>query len=105
MVQRDGGVPTVGERNVRLYNLARKLRYIVDFDAKKLALLLPTFGLPIDEVKAVAESSIKGGRTGKIPYDLWKTIEGLKGESEEAEEPKPLPALPPCHRSSTSWCG
>jgi hypothetical protein len=95
MVQRDGGVPTVGERNVRLYNLARKLRYIVDFDAKKLALLLPTFGLPIDEVKAVAESSIKGGRTGKIPYDLWKTIEGLKGESEEAEEPKPLPALPP----------
>lgn len=100
MVAREGGVPAEGERNVRLYNLARKLRYIVDFDAKKLALLLPTFGLPIDEVKAVAESSVKGGRTGKIPYDLWKTIERLSGNSIEEEEvenknSKPLPPLPP----------
>jgi len=105
LVQATGGEPVEGERNVRLYDLARQLRYIVDFDEDKLFCLLPSFGLPLNEVKSVASSALKGQRTGKTPYKLWKIIENLKkmneqaNESEEietvAEEEASLPVLPP----------
>ena len=102
LVQKIGGVPQRGERNVRLFYVARKLRYIVDFDAERLALILPDFGLSKEEVNQVAQSAVKGSRTSKIPYDLWKIIEQQAGASdansddEDSEEEKTeIPPMPP----------
>lgn len=104
LVAQTGGEPVEGERNVRLYNLCRKLRYICDFNSDKLFSIVPRFGLSEQEVKQVCESANKGGRTGKIPYDLWKIIDSLGGMAAEDEEQdgeekenqdNNLPPLPP----------
>lgn len=99
-VEATGGEPQEGERNVKLYNLARKLRYIVDFNVDKLAAILPRFGLSEQEVAQVASSACKSGRSGKIPYDLYKHIQSLTPTIEEdidekAEASLKLPSLPP----------
>ena len=104
LVAQTGGVPVEGERNVRLYNLCRKLRYICDFNTEQLFSIVPRWGLSEQEVHSVCESANKGGRTGKIPYDLWKIIENLGGEAAEGEQEEEgaeeeqdsqLPPLPP----------
>lgn len=99
-VKKMGGDPVVGERNTFLYRLARKLRYIVDFDKAKLVAILPSFGLDASELRSLAESACKGSRTGKIPYDLWQTIQDLQGglfdgdEAVEAEPAEPTDFIP-----------
>ena len=86
LVAQTGGVPVEGERNVRLYNLCRKLRYICDFNTDKLFAIAPRFGLSETEVRGVCESANKGSRTGKIPYDLWKIVEDLSAPADEADD-------------------
>ena len=102
LVARTGGEPQEGERNTRLYALCRKLRYICDFDAARLFKVVPRWGLSEQEVRNVCESSVKGGRGSKVPYDLYKIIEALGGASliseddvEDKDDEVKLPPLPP----------
>ena len=78
VVERTGGMPEVGERNTRLYEIARILRYIVDFDANKLTAILPSFGLPTSEVAQVAQSAVKSNRAQRMPDTLYNIIQEAK---------------------------
>ena len=78
VVERTGGAPVVGERNSRLYEIARILRYIVDFDANKLTAILPSFGLPTSEVAQVAQSAVKSNRAQRMPDTLYNIIQEAK---------------------------
>ena len=78
VVERTGGAPVVGERNSRLYEIARILRYIVDFDANKLTVILPSFGLPTSEVAQVAQSAVKSNRAQRMPDTLYNIIQEAK---------------------------
>ena len=98
-----GGEPVEGGRNTFLYRLARKVRYIVDFNPNKLAQVLPTFNLPQTEVASVCQSACKSARSEKIPYDLYMILKRFETKDddfddvEEEEEPSEvkLPPLPP----------
>ena len=86
VVERTGGMPEVGERNTRLYEIARILRYIVDFDANKLTAILPSFGLPTSEVAQVAQSAVKSGRSERIPDTLYNILKDFKENENEVDE-------------------
>lgn len=98
-----GGEPVEGGRNTFLYRLARKMRYIVDFNPLKLAKILPAFGLPQSEVEQVSQSACKSARSEKIPYDLYMILKRFETsgddmedvEDEEEEDRPDLPPLPP----------
>ncbi len=98
-----GGEPVEGGRNVFLYRLARKMRYIVDFNASKLQKILPTFGLPDSEVATVCQSACKSARSEKIPYDLYMILKRFEThesdyediDEEEEQNDVALPPLPP----------
>ncbi len=86
VVERTGGMPEVGERNTRLYEIARILRYIVDFDANKLTAILPSFGLPTSEVAQVAQSAVKSGRSERMPDTLYNILKDFKENENEVDE-------------------
>ena len=98
-----GGEPVEGGRNTFLYRLARKVRYIVDFNPAKLVQVLPTFNLPQTEVASVCQSACKSARSEKIPYDLYMILKRFETKDddfddiEEEDEPSEvkLPPLPP----------
>lgn len=79
-------MPVVGERNTRLYEIARIMRYTVDFNAQLLAQVLPSFGLPPAEVAQVAQSAVKSGRSERMPDTLYNILKDLRAPMEEAEE-------------------
>ena len=98
-----GGEPHEGYRNTFLYRLARKVRYIVDFNPFKLYQVVPSFGLPKNEVESVCQSACKSARSEKIPYDLYMILKRFETNDEDYEEEEqvddktdvPLPPLPP----------
>ena len=114
--KQNGGEPQEGERNVRLFRLACSLRYICDFNAERLYSIIPRFGLPSEEVRALVKSALSAKRGGRIPADLYSVLVSLgiekpatsewgahptaEAESEEVEEEpiedskSGLPALP-----------
>ena len=57
--RRNGGEPAEGERNVKLYQLAVNLRAICDNKKEVLMEIMPRFGLPEMELKAVVDSACK----------------------------------------------
>lgn len=75
--ERTGGEPVEGDRNTRLYQLAVRLRYICDFNEAKIVSVLPTYGLPSEEVKALVHSACGGSRMTRIPKDLQDTLDSL----------------------------
>lgn len=102
LVSAMGGEPHEGNRNTFLYRLARKMRYIVDFNPSKLTKVVPTFGLPQNEVESVCQSACKSARSEKIPYDLYMVLkrfetgeEDYKDIEEEDSKEVDLPPLPP----------
>ena len=86
VVERTGGAPVTGERNTRLYEIARILRYTVDFDAQKLAQILPSFGLPQSEVAQVAQSAVKSNRAERMPDTLYNIIREFEDFNENENE-------------------
>lgn len=106
LVSAMGGEPVEGNRNTFLYRLARKIRYIVDFNPQKLEKVLPTFGLPQNEVSSVCQSACKSARSEKIPYDLYMILKRFETHEEEYEDiddeeeksEVKLPPLPPIFR-------
>lgn len=88
-----GGEPTLGERNVRLYQLAAALRAICDNDPQLLIAIMPTYGLPADEMRAILQSACKEQPKG-LSKTLRAAIEQAKRATQEADEANEADAQP-----------
>lgn len=84
--KQNGGEPQEGERNVRLFRLACSLRYICDFNADRLYSIIPRFGLPSEEVRALVKSALSAKRGGRIPADLYSVLVSLGIEKPATSE-------------------
>lgn len=84
--KQNGGEPQEGERNVRLFRLACSLRYICDFNAERLFGIIPRFGLPSEEVRALVKSALNAKRGGRIPADLFGALVSLGIEKPATSE-------------------
>ena len=91
-----------GARNTTLYQLARDLRYIMDFDAERMLALLPDWGLGEAERRTAIGSAVSSPRGTEIPQgvqDLLTQCQKAANEDEDATpaaDANPLPAkLPP----------
>ena len=84
--KQNGGAPQEGERNVRLFRLACSLRYICDFNAERLYSIIPRFGLPSEEVRALVKSALSAKRGGRIPADLYSVLVSLGIEKPATSE-------------------
>ncbi|MBR1789678.1 MAG: DUF3987 domain-containing protein [Bacteroidaceae bacterium] len=90
-----------GARNTTLYQLARDLRYICDFNVDRMLAVLPHWGLSDDEARGAMQSATSSPRGTQMPQGVQAIIDQLKksAAAEEEEEPtdrNPLPAtLPP----------
>ena len=105
-----GGEPTEGERNVRLYQLAVRLRYITDFNEATMMRVMPRFGLPESEVREIVRHALKVSHGQNLPQDLQETLEKIDreikigGTDNEEEIPEiitdteKVPPLPPLFR-------
>lgn len=104
-----GGEPTEGERNVRLYQLALRLRYITDFNEATMLRVMPNYGLPESEIKEIVRHSLATSRGQNLPKDLQETLEIIDKKAkivgnEEEEIPEvitsteKMPPLPPIFR-------
>lgn len=105
-----GGEPTEGARNMRLYQLAVRLRYITDFNEATMMRLMPRYGLPESEVREIVRHSLKVSHGQNLPIDLQETLEKidkqikLGGNEEEDDIPEiitrtdEVPNLPPLFR-------
>lgn len=80
-----GGEPTLGERNVRLYQLAAALRAICDNDPQLLLAVVPSYGLPAEEMHAILQSACKEQPKG-LSKTLRAAIEQAKRATLEADE-------------------
>lgn len=105
-----GGEPTEGERNVRLYQLAVRLRYITDFNEATMMRIMPRYGLPESEVREIVRHALKVSHGQKLPTDLQETLDKIDkqikigGDEENDEIPEiitsteKVPPLPPLFR-------
>lgn len=105
-----GGEPVEGERNTRLYRLALRLRYLTDFDFSTMYRVLPRYGLPDSEIKALVLQALKSGRASNIPLDMQRVLSMLQHDEDLEkmvdEEVLPeiitdttkMPSLPPLIR-------
>ncbi len=99
-----GGLPVEGERNARLFRLALELSSICDKDAALMLRVMPRFGLPEEEIKALISSSLKESYR-RVKYPLMERAVQMAGAAQHpslsemaAEElppemPQRLPSL------------
>ena len=107
-LQCNGGEPQGGERNTKLYKLATRLRYITDFNEATMLRVMPTYGLPEDEMRQLIHSACTGARATSMPHDLDDVIRmlekryELKDEDTDIDEidvkPLQMPPMPPVIR-------
>ena len=108
-----GGEPSEGERNIRLYKLALRLRYIADFNEATLLRVMPRYGLPEAEMKELIHSACTTRHGMDFPVDLQEVLDRVDkriklGEQYDEEEPleigeistttEKVPPLPPVFR-------
>lgn len=108
-----GGEPSEGERNIRLYKLALRLRYIADFNEMTLLRVMPRYGLPEAEMKELIHSACVTRHGMDFPVDLQEVLDRVDkriklGEQYDEEEPleigeistttEKVPPLPPVFR-------
>ena len=91
-----------GARNTMLYQLAREMRYIMDFSVDFMLQRLPRWGLAEEEARPTLQSAASSPRGTQMPQAVQNIIDELKrSKAAEAEEPEtkrknPLPdRLPP----------
>lgn len=82
----NGGEPQVGDRNSKLFQLACNLRYICDFNADMLLKVMPDFGLPQSEMRALIASALKEKRYASFPKRLQKVLEELRSDEADDDE-------------------
>lgn len=104
---RSGGEPQPGERNTKLYALAKDARYITDNCEAHLLQILPRYGLGEAEMKSLIHSACTG-KFGRMPYKMSAIIRHFEKEREHeqkvmtdaecyaSDSPPPMPKkLPP----------
>lgn len=105
----NGGEPTVGERNAKLYKLATRMRYICDFNQATMLRVMPRYELGEDEMNTLIRSAINSMRATSMPKDLEEAISSLQrggdkvsdiDDEEIADETstEKTPSLPPVFR-------
>lgn len=93
-----------GARNTTLYQLARDLRYIMDFDTERMLQLLPDWGLGETERRQTIQSAVSSPRGTQMPATVETLLRQLRqaqtGEADTtaaaSDTQNPLPEkLPP----------
>ena len=102
LITRTGGEPVEGERNNRIFSTASYLRFICDFDAKRLCELIPHYGLSDAEMMKICQNAANRPRGAQMPVILQNVIRdcqaelGMIGKSTPQVECMPMPKrLPP----------
>ncbi len=72
--ERNGGEPVPGERNSKLHRLACELRYIADNQPDLLLQILPRYGLPEEEMKALIRSACELPLLPSLPTTLRQVL-------------------------------
>lgn len=109
----EGGVPEVGQRNVRFFGMAMDFRYIMDFNPQVMVRLLPHFDLPESEVLSACTSACRANRASHTPFRIENIVKYLVKQAEDeievqlsavdaADRIAGLPPLPPIFRELTS---
>ena len=106
--EREGGEPQQGNRNASLYKLAMRLRYICDFNAATMLRVMPSYGLPEDEMQSLIKSALSATRASNLPRDLEDLLKSIdrrrkiKGDDdiipEVSTSTAKIPSLPPVIR-------
>lgn len=106
--EREGGEPQQGNRNASLYKLAMRLRYICDFNAATMLRIMPTYGLPENEMQSIVKSALTATRASNMPKDLEDLLRSIdrrrKIQGEEDVIPEvitstaKMPSFPPVIR-------
>ena len=86
---RSGGTPVMGERNNKLYALARDMRNITDNNEAHLLQVMPRFGLQENEMKALIHSACSGKFTG-MPRKMASIVRML-GKDQVVEKVNDMP--------------
>lgn len=90
-LKQNGGEPSVGGRNTKLYTLALRLRYICDFNDMVMLKNMPRYGLSESEMLSLIHSANTSSRGQNIPSDMSIVINQLKtlknmGEDESLDQ-------------------
>lgn len=101
----NGGEPHEGTRNMQLYKLALRMRYLCDFRPSPMLYAIPDYGLSQQEMSTLIKSALSATRGSEMPEDLrhlLKKMEKTKQLGEDSEyielERAELPTLPPVIR-------
>ena len=77
----DGKLPSVGDRNVKTFELSVTLRSICDYSQSKLEAVIPRYeDFPEEEWRRTIESALKEPRKG-MPYRLRQVLAALRKDS------------------------
>ena len=80
LITRTGGEPVEGERNNRIFSTASYLRFICDFDAKRLCELIPHYGLGDAEMMKICQNAANRPRGAQMPVILQNVIRDCQAE-------------------------
>ena len=83
--RRTGGIPQQGERNDRLHQLAAHLRYITDNDEELLLRIMPRYGLPEEEMRALIHSACSS-RFYSMPRKMREVVKSLAPDCSSAKK-------------------
>ena len=92
---RNGGEPTEGERNVKLYQLAVNLRAICDNRKEVLMAVMPRLGLDEQEFRSIIDSACKEVPKGisKLMKEIITSPDPSEGGEKEADDVDEHPLL------------
>lgn len=88
-----GGEPTEGERNTRLYKLALRMRYITDFNEATMLRVMPSYGLPEEEMRQIIHSALTTNRAADMQKDLKEVLENIDRRAKLADGVEELPEV------------
>ena len=80
LITRTGGEPVEGERNNRIFTTASYLRFICDFNAKRLCELIPHYGLTDAEMMKICQNAANRPRGAQMPVILQNVIRDCQAE-------------------------
>lgn len=92
-LEQTGGIPEVGERHIRLYKLALRMRYICDFNEATMLKYMPSLGKPEDEMKALIHDAVTRQRASDIPVDMKMVVENILKRKTFADEDGEIPEV------------
>lgn len=80
------GEPVQGERNTKISNLAFHLRYLCDNNPVELLQVLPSYGLPQSEMKAIIKSACKNTLHFTMPKKIRQVLAacGIKVKTQKS---------------------